>query len=57
MKRFDTTRYMHTHRCTETAIDLENGELAESGRVPGFREGVVGYDLPIARGFDTVPVP
>ena len=48
---------MHTHGGTEATIDLENGQLAESRRVLGLREGAVWHDLVIARGLDTVPVP
>jgi hypothetical protein len=48
---------MHTHGGTEATIDLENGQLVESGRVLGLREGAVRHDLVIARGLDTVPVP
>ena len=56
-ERSDMTGSMHTHRCTETAIDLENGQLAESGRVLGFRKCAVRHDLIIARGLDKVPLP
>jgi hypothetical protein len=47
---------MHTHGGTEATVDLENGQLAESGRVLWLRECTVRHDLVIARGFDTFPV-
>jgi hypothetical protein len=56
-ERSDATGLTHTHRCTETTIDLENGQLAESGGVLGFRKCVVRHDLVISRGLDEVPVP
>ena len=48
---------MHTHRGTETSIDLENGQLVEGGRVLGSLEGAVSHDLIIAGRFDAIPVP
>ena len=56
-ERSDATGLTHTHRCTETTIDLENGQLAESGRVLRFRECAVRHNLIFTRGLDTVPVP
>jgi len=45
-----------THGGTETAIDLEDRELVEVGRVLGLREIGVGHNLVFSRRLDAVPV-
>ena len=46
-----------THRRSETAIELENGELVEKVGVVAFREGTIVDDLlGVWRG-DKVPIP
>ena len=45
-----------THGGTETAIDLEDRELVEVGRILGLREIGIGHDLVFSRRLDAVPV-
>ena len=51
-----TLRAGHTHRCTETAVDLEDGEFVETGGIFWSNEVGIGYDLVCSGRLDAVPV-
>ena len=51
-----TTRLKHTHRCTQTSINLENSKLVQVLVVELSRKFVVRDDLVCGWGFDEVPV-